>query len=66
MKFAFIPEAAYTIGQIIQLHGKPMIVESYTHTGKNVTLHSIEGAPKFERIVCLCTNEHSIVENLAG
>jgi hypothetical protein len=61
MKFAFIPKAAYTIGQIIQVHGKPMQVESYTHTGKNVTVHSLEGAPKFERIVCVCTDSAPIV-----
>jgi hypothetical protein len=61
MKFAFIPKAAYTIGQIIQVHGKPMQVESYTHTGKNVTVHSLEGAPKFERIICVCTDDAPIV-----
>jgi hypothetical protein len=61
MKFAFIPKAAYTIGQIIQVHGKPMRVESYTHTGKNVTVHSLEGASKFERIVCVCTDSAPIV-----
>ena len=61
MKFAFIPKAAYTIGQVIQVHGKPMQVESYTHTGKNVTVHSLEGAPKFERIVCVCTDSAPIV-----
>ena len=60
MKFAFIPKAAYTIGQIIQVHGKPMRVESYTHTGKNVTVRTLEGAPKFERIVCVCTDSRAI------
>jgi len=60
MKFAFIPKAAYKIGQIIRVHGKPMRVESYTHTGKNVTVHSLEGAPKFERIVCVCTDAPAI------
>jgi len=56
MKFAFIPKAQYKIGQIITVHGKPMRVESYTHTGKNVTVHTLEGAPRFERIVCVCTD----------
>ena len=46
MKFAFIPKAQYRIGQIIKVHGKPMRVESYTHTGKNVTVHTLEGAPR--------------------
>jgi hypothetical protein len=61
MKFAFIPKATYTIGQVIQVHGKPMQVESYTHTGKNVIVHSLEGAPKFERIICVCTDAPAIV-----
>jgi len=60
MRFAFIPKATYKIGQIIQVHGKPMQVESYTHTGKNVVVHSLEGAPKFERIVCVCTDAPAI------
>ena len=60
MKFAFIPKAQYRIGQIIQVHGKPMRVESYLHTGRNVTVHSLEGAPRFERIVCICTDKPAI------
>ena len=56
MKFAFIPKANYKIGQVITVHGKRMRVESYTHTGKNVTVHTLAGAPKFERIVCICTD----------
>ena len=60
MKFAYIPKADYRIGQVIQVHGKPMRVESYTHTGKNVTVHSIKGALRFERIVCICTDAPSI------
>jgi hypothetical protein len=60
MKFAFIPKAQYRIGQLIKVHGKPMRVESYTHTGKNVTVHTLEGAPRFERIVCICTDAQPI------
>ena len=60
MKFAFIPKANYKIGQVIIVHGKPMRVENYTHTGKNVTVHTLKDAPKFERIVCICTDEPSI------
>ena len=60
MKIAFIPKANYTIGQIIRVHGQPMRVESYTHTGKNVIVHTLEGAPKFQRIVCICTDGEAI------
>ena len=60
MRFAFIPKAQYKIGQIIPVHGKPMRVESYIHTGRNVVVHSLENAPKFERIVCVCTNQPAI------
>jgi hypothetical protein len=60
MKFAFIPKRQYKIREVITVHGKPMRVESYTHTGKNVTVHTLEGAPKFERIICICTDAPSI------
>lgn len=60
MRFAFIPKAQYHIGQIITVHGKPMRVESYAHTGRNVVVHSLEGAPRFERIVCICTDAQAI------
>jgi hypothetical protein len=60
MKFAFIPKGDYKIGQLVTVHGKFMRVESYTHTGKNVTVHTLKGAPKFERIVCICTDSPSI------
>lgn len=62
MKFAFIPMGNYTIGQKIKVHGKTMIVESYTHTGKNVTVYSpYKKGSKFERIVCICTDNAPIV-----
>ena len=32
MRFAFIPKAQYKIGQVIQVHGREMRVESFTHT----------------------------------
>lgn len=60
MKFAFIPKANYTIEQVIQVHGKPMRVESYLHTSKNVTVCTLPGAPRFERIVCVCTDAPAI------
>ena len=66
MKFAFIPKAQYHIGQIIQVHGKPMRVESYTHTGKNVVVTTLDWVTnktppvRFERIVCVCTDSPAI------
>ena len=60
MKFAFIPKGDYKIGQLVTVHGKPMRVESYTHTGKNVTVTTLLGAPKFKRIVCICTESQPI------
>jgi len=60
MKFAFIPKGQYTIGQIIQVHGQSMRVESYTHTGRNVIVCTLDNAPKFQRIVCVCTDAPAI------
>ena len=60
MKFAFIPKAQYTIGQIIQVQSRAMRVESYTHTGRNVIACTLDGAPKFERIACICTDSPAI------
>jgi len=60
MKFAYIPKASYTIGQYIKVHGKTMRVVSYTHTGKNVIVQSLLGAPRFEQITCICTDAPAI------
>jgi len=60
MRFAFIPKAQYTIGQVIQVQGRSMRVESYTHTGRNVIACTLEGAPKFERVACICTDSPAI------
>ena len=60
MRFAFIPKAQYTIGQVIQVQGRSMRVESYTHTGRNVVACTLEGAPKFERVACICTDSPAI------
>jgi hypothetical protein len=65
MRFAFIPKGNYSIGDIITVHGEKMKVESYTHTGKNVTVHTLEGAPRFVRIVCVCTDSKPIEAVLA-
>ena len=50
MTFAFIPPAAYKTGQIIQVHGAPMRVEGYTHTGRNVTAVTLPGAPAIQGV----------------
>ena len=61
MTFAFIPKAAYTIGQIIHVHGAPMRVESFTHSGRNLEAVTLPGAPRFRRVLCICTNMTPIV-----
>jgi len=60
MRFAFIPKAQYKIGQVIKVQGRDMRVESYTHTGRNVIACTLDNAPKFERIACICTDSPSI------
>lgn len=62
MKIAYIPKGAYKIGQRINVHGKRMIVESYTHTGRHVITTSLPNAAKFERVVCICTDAEPIGE----
>ena len=67
MTFAFIPKAQYSIGQIITVHGKQMRVESYTHTGRNVVVTTLDWVTnktkpvRFERIVCICTDKPAII-----
>lgn len=56
MKFAFIPKATYKIGQTIQVQGKPMRVESFTHTGRNLAAVTLPNAPLFQRVLCICTD----------
>jgi hypothetical protein len=62
MRFAFIPKTQYTIGQIIEVQGRKMRVESYTHTGRNLIACTLDNAPKFERIVCIRTDLPAIQE----
>lgn len=64
MKFAFIPKAQYKIGQILTVHGKTVRVESYTHTGKNVTVHTVSG--KFERMVCICIEPNQVIQGVTA
>lgn len=65
MRFAFIPKVQYKIGQVIQVHGQSMRVESYTHTGRNLIACTLDGSPKFERIVCICTNS-PVIEGITA
>ena len=60
MKFVFIPKGSFKIGQIIEVRGQKMRVESYSHTGKNVIVHSLKNAPRFERILCICTDSEPV------
>ena len=63
MKFAYIQKGNYRIGQTIDVQGKQMIVESYSHTGKNIIAHSLPGAHRFERIICVVTESTPIIED---
>jgi len=58
MKFLFIPKADYTIGQIMQVHGQPMVIDSITHSCRNLIVHPLNGLPRF--IVCICTDAEDI------
>lgn len=62
MRFAFIPKARYIIGQIIEVQGRKMRVESYTHTGRNLIACTLDTATKFERVACICTDSSPITE----
>lgn len=57
MRFAFIPKAQYKIGQIIQVQGRAMRVESFTHTGRNLIACALDNS---QRIACICTDAPSI------
>jgi len=61
MKFAYIPRGESKIGQVLQVRDRPMRVESYAHTGKNLIVTTLEGAPRFERMVCICTDDQPIM-----
>jgi hypothetical protein len=61
MRFAYIPKGDYRIGQVLEVQGMPMRVESYSHTGRNVVVHSLQDAAKFERIVCIATDAEPII-----
>lgn len=56
MRFAYIPKGRYKIGQRLNVLGKEVEIESYSHTGRNVIARTLPGE-RFERIVCVCTEE---------
>lgn len=60
MRFAYIPKGDYHIGQIINVNGEQMQIESSSHTGKNVIAHSLMNASRFERIVCIVSDAKPI------
>lgn len=66
MKFNFIKKQPVKIGQIIEVNGRKMRVECYSHTGRNVVVTTLESAPKFERILCVMTDEPFIEEKQNG
>jgi len=57
MRFAFIPKGQYTIGQIIQVQGRAMRVESFTHTGRNLIACALDNN---QFITCICTDAPAI------
>jgi hypothetical protein len=54
MRFAFIPKAQYKIGQIIQVQGRAMRVESL---GRNVIACALDNG---QHIACICTDAPAI------
>jgi hypothetical protein len=64
MTFKFIPRGDYRIGQVIEVDGRQMQVESYSHTGKNVVVTTLPGSAKFERILCVTVDGDPILEKL--
>ena len=61
MKFAFIPKAQYRIGQIIQVHGKPMRVHHFTTLGKNIlAIEPAKGDCPRQIYLCVLTDSPAI------
>lgn len=60
MKFHYLPKGDYKIGQVVDVGGARMRVESYSHTGRNLVAVSMPGAPRFERAVIILTDSPSI------
>lgn len=60
MKFKFAPKGNYHIGQTIRVDGKDWVVESYSHTGRNLVATRCD--TKFERILVILTDAKPIEE----
>jgi len=60
MKFKFLPKGTYAVGQRIKVAGTPMIVESYSHTGKNIVAVSEPESARFDRILIILTDAQPI------
>lgn len=60
MKFHYLPKGDYKIGQVVDVAGQRMRVESYSHTGRNLVAVSMPGAKRFERAVIILTDAPSI------
>ena len=55
MRFYYLPKGEYKIGQLVEVGGHRMRVESYSHTGKNLIATTIQGAPRFIRAAVILT-----------
>lgn len=60
MRFYYLPKGEYKIGQLVEVGGHRMRVESYSHTGKNLIATTTQGAPRFIRAVIILTGAPSI------
>lgn len=60
MKFYYLPKGDYKIGQHVEVAGRTLQIESYSHTGKNLVAVSLPGTPRFERAVIILTDSPSI------
>ena len=60
MKFHYLPKGDYFIGQVVDVAGQRMRIESYSHTGRNLVAVSMPGASRPERAVIILTDADSI------
>ena len=60
MRFAFVPKSNYKVGQFIQVQGEAMCIDSFTNSGRNLIVKSLDDLPIF--ILCICTDMPSIEE----
>lgn len=60
MKFHYLPRGDYKIGQVVDVAGQRMRIESYSHTGRNLIAASMPGASRVERVAIILTDAPSI------